>query len=89
MPQPASATRLRERHRAPQGRPQATPQTKTPPKADAGYEGKFGSLLKLKLHATITGVGFWDLKHGNPQLGRTPNDLELHPVLKLTQATCA
>jgi hypothetical protein len=52
-----------------------------------GYDGKFGS--QLKLHATITGVGFWDLKHGNPQLGRAPNDLELHPVLKLTQATCA
>jgi hypothetical protein len=53
-----------------------------------GYDGKFGSLLKFKLHATITGVGFWDLKHGNPQLGRAPNDLELHPVLKVTQATC-
>jgi hypothetical protein len=53
-----------------------------------GHGGKFGSLVKFELHATITGVGFWDLKHGNPQLGRAPNDLELHPVLKFTQATC-
>jgi hypothetical protein len=32
--------------------------------------------------ATITGVGFFDLKHGTPQLGRAPHDRELHPVLK-------
>jgi hypothetical protein len=31
--------------------------------------------------ATITGVGFFDLKHGTPQLGRAPHDRELHPVL--------
>ena len=36
------------------------------------------ALVKFELHATITGVGFWDLKHGNPQLGRAPNDIELH-----------
>lgn len=53
-----------------------------------GYEGKFGSLVKFKIHATITGVGFWDLKYGNPQLGHALNDIELHPVLTLTQATC-
>lgn len=54
-----------------------------------GYTGTFGSLRKFKLHATVTGVGFWDVKHGTPQLGRAPNDFELHPVLKLTQAACA
>ena len=32
--------------------------------------------------ATITGVGFFDLKHGTAQLGRAPHDRELHPVLK-------
>ena len=32
--------------------------------------------------ATITGVGFFDLKHGTPQLGRAPHDRELHPVLR-------
>ncbi len=32
--------------------------------------------------ATLTGVGFFDLKHGTPQLGRAPHDRELHPVLK-------
>jgi hypothetical protein len=54
-----------------------------------GYAGNFGSLRQFKLHATVTGVGFWDVKHGTPQLGHAPNDLELHPVLKVTQATCA
>jgi hypothetical protein len=34
--------------------------------------------------ATITGVGFFDLKHGTPQLGRAPHDRELHPVLSFT-----
>jgi hypothetical protein len=28
---------------------------------------------------TITGVGFWDAKHG--QTGVAPNGIELHPVL--------
>lgn len=32
--------------------------------------------------ATITGVGFWDFKHG--QTGVAPNAIELHPVLKFT-----
>jgi hypothetical protein len=54
-----------------------------------GYTGNFGSQVHLSLHATVTGVGFWDLKHGTAQEGRAPNDLELHPVLKLTQATCS
>jgi len=53
-----------------------------------GYQGNFGSHRHLSLHATITGVGFWDVEHGTPQKGRAPNDLELHPVLKFTQATC-
>jgi hypothetical protein len=37
--------------------------------------------------ATITGVGFFDLKHGTPQLGRAPHDRELHPVLKFVIKT--
>jgi hypothetical protein len=36
--------------------------------------------------ATITGVGFFDLKHG--QNGVAPNAIELHPVLKLSPASC-
>jgi hypothetical protein len=32
--------------------------------------------------ATITGVGFWDFKHG--QTGVAPNAIELHPVLKFS-----
>jgi hypothetical protein len=35
--------------------------------------------------ATITGVGFWDFKHG--QTGVAPNAIELHPVLAFT-GTC-
>jgi len=40
-----------------------------------------GSPATLKGTVTLTGVGFWDLKHGTPQLGRAPHDRELHPVL--------
>jgi hypothetical protein len=39
-------------------------------------------LYRSTATATITGVGFFDLKHGTPQLGRAPHDRELHPVLK-------
>jgi len=57
-------------------------------KACTGYDGTFGSPVELHGHVTITGVGFWDIKHGNPQRGRAPNDLELHPVLKFSRAKC-
>jgi len=53
-----------------------------------GYSGNFGVLRLFKLHATVTGVGFWDVKHGTPQLGHAPNDIEIHPVLTLTHGTC-
>jgi hypothetical protein len=54
-----------------------------------GYKGNFGSHRRfMTLHATITGVGFWDVEHGTPQKGRAPNDLELHPVLKFSRAKC-
>jgi hypothetical protein len=36
--------------------------------------------------ATITGVGFFDIIHG--QTGVAPNGIELHPVLSFTQAKC-
>ncbi len=43
---------------------------------------------RLRGSATITGVGFFDVKHG--QTGVAPNGIELHPVIgfKLTSATC-
>jgi hypothetical protein len=53
------------------------------------YKGKFGSLVRFKLHATITGVGFWDVKHAKAQLGHASNDIELHPVLKVTRGSCS
>jgi hypothetical protein len=40
------------------------------------------SWLKLAGSVTITGVGFWDEKHG--QTGVAPNGIELHPVLGFT-----
>jgi hypothetical protein len=36
--------------------------------------------------ATITGVGFFDVLHG--QNGVAPNGIELHPVLRVDQVTC-
>jgi hypothetical protein len=36
--------------------------------------------------ATITGVGFFDVLHG--QTGVAPNGIELHPLLGFTKATC-
>lgn len=53
-----------------------------------GYTGTFGSPITLGGHASVTGVGFWDIKHGTPQRGHAPNDIELHPVLKFTRARC-
>jgi hypothetical protein len=42
----------------------------------------------LKGTATVTGVGFFDVKHGTPQTGVAPNNIELHPVLRLSSANC-
>jgi hypothetical protein len=36
--------------------------------------------------ATITGVGFWDFKHG--QTGVAPNAIELHPVVGFKAVRC-
>jgi hypothetical protein len=44
------------------------------------------SFTHLRGKATITGVGFFDLRHG--QTGQAPNGIELHPVLKFTDASC-
>jgi hypothetical protein len=38
--------------------------------------------------ATITGVGFFDLKHTPPQRGVAPNDIELHPILVIKPTAC-
>lgn len=40
----------------------------------------------LQGSATITGVGFFDVKHG--QTGVAPNGIELHPVLALSKLSC-
>lgn len=45
------------------------------------------SFTDLHGNATITGVGFFDLKHG--QTGVAPNAIELHPVLGVSRASCS
>jgi hypothetical protein len=40
----------------------------------------------LSGRATVTGVGFFDIPHG--QTGIAPNAIELHPVLKFSPASC-
>ena len=41
----------------------------------------------LKGRANITGVGFFDIPHG--QTGIAPNAIELHPVLKFLASSCS
>jgi hypothetical protein len=38
--------------------------------------------------AALDGVGFFDLKHGTPQVGVAPNNIELHPVLRFSAEDC-
>jgi hypothetical protein len=45
-----------------------------------------GSAVTLTGSATISGVGFFDLIHG--QAGVAPNGIELHPVLTFTSTNC-
>ena len=44
------------------------------------------SFKRLTGTATITGVGFFDVKHG--QTGVAPNAIELHPVLRFRSSDC-
>ena len=44
------------------------------------------SFHQLQGTATLTGVGFFDILHG--QTGVAPNGIELHPVLKFHGSTC-
>ena len=41
----------------------------------------------LKGRATVTGVGCFDIPHG--QTGIAPNGIELHPVLKFSPSSCS
>jgi hypothetical protein len=38
--------------------------------------------------AAVIGVGFFDLKHGTPQVGVAPNNIELHPLLQFSAEEC-
>jgi hypothetical protein len=44
------------------------------------------SFRHLAGSATLTGVGFFDIPHG--QTGVAPNAIELHPVLKFSSTNC-
>jgi hypothetical protein len=44
------------------------------------------SFRQLRGTATITGVGFFDVKHG--QRGIAPNGIELHPILRYRSGSC-
>ena len=44
--------------------------------------------VPLEGRATIDGVGFFDVKHGTPQRGVAPNNIELHPVLRNRSFGC-
>ena len=45
------------------------------------------SFARLRGAATISGVGFFDVLHG--QTGVAPNGIELHPVLRFQSSDCA
>jgi hypothetical protein len=49
-------------------------------------EPSSSSFHQLQGTATVTGVGFFDILHG--QTGVAPNGIELHPVLKLSGSSC-
>jgi hypothetical protein len=60
-------------------------------RARAAFERACGSpsassFRRLTGTATITGVGFFDVKHG--QTGIAPNAIELHPVLRYRSGGC-
>jgi hypothetical protein len=43
--------------------------------------------MNLGCRANITGVGFFDILHG--QIGVAPNAIELHSVLKFLASSCS
>jgi hypothetical protein len=45
------------------------------------------TFTKVQGRATIRGIGFFDFLHG--QTGVAPNGIELHPVLRFMDASCA
>jgi hypothetical protein len=58
-------------------------------KACGQAPGPSSDFADLKGTATVTGVGFFDVKHGTPQTGVAPNNIELHPLLTLTNTDCS
>lgn len=55
-------------------------------KARADFEARFSptsTFQQTSTPVTVTGVGFFDMKHGKPQVGVARNNIELHPVLDI------
>lgn len=58
-------------------------------KARADYIAKVGTPttkykeLTKRILIEVTGVGFWDGEHATPQHGVAPNNVELHPIIKI------
>jgi hypothetical protein len=50
--------------------------------------GPSSDFKNLQGTATVTGVGFFDVKHAKPQTGVAPNNIELHPVLRISNSNC-
>lgn len=50
--------------------------------SDFAEAGRVFNTLPVGVEVEVEGVAFWDDAHG--QLGAAPNDIELHPVLKIT-----
>src|SRR4051794_36185712 len=57
-------------------------------KACGSVPGPSSDFADLKGTATVTGVGFFDVMHGTPQTGVAPNNIELHPILKVSGIDC-
>jgi hypothetical protein len=56
--------------------------------ADCGPAFPSQRWQKLAGTATITGVGFFDLRHAKPTDGEAPNGFRLHPALRFRAANC-
>ena len=55
-------------------------------KARSDFEARFrptSTFQNTKTPVIVTGVGFFDTKHGTPQKGVADNNIELHPVLDI------
>ena len=53
-----------------------------------GAEPHEKTFTQLSGKATLTGIGFFDEKHAEPQHGVAKNEIELHPVIQVEDVQC-